>query len=123
MVGDCMSVERIADELLFRAPLIAAFASYSALLATAFFAPKAHKRFLLFIGGVPICFFILAFFSAWAAEFAVTVVPVGAFLVSFYQFWIEGFSKRIAAAAIFLQVLGIAFTLWWLVRLIRCYST
>ena len=117
-----MSAERIMDALEFHAPLLAAFVAYGILLAVVCFAPRAHKRFLFFIALVPMIFFVLSVFSGECQFLAVTWVPFGLFLVSFLQFFIKGFSPKIAAASIFLQILGLAFILWYLSVLIRCYS-
>ena len=99
---------------------------YGALTASACFAPKTHKRFLLFIGGVPMLFLLLPIPILYLNNYdcfglsvlAVMAVPPLAFLASFGQFFIKGFSGGIAAAAIFLQIMGMFFSFVYLVKLV-----
>ena len=121
--GWVMSAERVMYALEFNAPLLAAFVDYGILLAVACFAPREHKRFLLFIAFVPMIFFVMSVFSGECQFLAVTWIPFGFFLASFWQFFIKGFSPKIAALSILLQILGLAFTMWHLNVLIRYYST
>ena|GEM_PF-4461547 len=108
-----------------------ALIAYVALLAIAGFAPPKHKRFLFFVGGVPIIFllFPLAFLYLWQwadgfflAALAAFAVPVLAFLASFYQFFIKEFSGGLAAAAVCLQLSGIFCALWYMGKLISCLA-